>query len=74
MPAIWDTESERLVTNADVFRDVNSGVYKAGFATTQPAYEEAFDVLFTTLDDLESRLTSQRFLVGGRQCPAEWWV
>ncbi|MGI8682477.1 MAG: glutathione S-transferase C-terminal domain-containing protein [Mycobacteriales bacterium] len=57
--------------NADIFRDVNNGVYKAGFATTQPAYEEAFDALFTTLDDLDRRLGRQRFLVGGRLTEAD---
>lgn len=47
-----------------VFRDVNNGVYKAGFATSQAAYEEAYDALFSRLDWLSSRLTDQRYLVG----------
>jgi putative glutathione S-transferase len=47
-----------------VFRDVNNGVYKAGFATTQPAYEEAYRALFTRLDWLSDRLAGQRYLVG----------
>ncbi|WP_439676412.1 glutathione S-transferase family protein [Embleya sp. MST-111070] len=50
--------------NADVFRDVNNGVYRCGFATSQDAYEEAFDALFARLDLLEKRLGGQRFLVG----------
>ncbi|WP_409182913.1 glutathione S-transferase family protein [Amycolatopsis sp. VS8301801F10] len=47
-----------------VFRDVNNGVYKAGFATSQEAYEEAYRALFSRLDWLSSRLTDQRYLVG----------
>ena len=43
---------------------VNNGVYRAGFATTQEAYEEAFRALFETLDWLEARLSGQRFLFG----------
>ena len=50
--------------NAVVYEDVNNGVYKAGFATTQAAYEEAVDALFARLDWLEERLGKQRFLVG----------
>ncbi len=50
--------------NAVVYDDVNNGVYKAGFAATQEAYERAFDALFARLDELEKRLARQRFLVG----------
>src|SRR5918912_2785111 len=50
--------------NELIYHDVNNGVYKAGFATTQSAYEEAFDALFARLDWLEERLARQRFLVG----------
>ena len=50
--------------NADVFRDVNNGVYRCGFATTQEAYDEAYDRLFRRLDELEVRLAAQRYLVG----------
>ncbi|MGH2442285.1 MAG: glutathione S-transferase family protein [Chloroflexota bacterium] len=49
---------------AVLYEDVNNGVYRAGFATTQEAYEEAFDSLFARLDWLEDRLSGQRFLVG----------
>jgi glutathionyl-hydroquinone reductase len=49
--------------NADVFRDVNNGVYRCGFATTQEAYNEAYDRLFRRLDELEARLAGQRYLV-----------
>lgn len=47
-----------------VFRDVNNGVYRAGFATSQEAYEAAYDQLFTRLDWLTDRLAGQRYLVG----------
>ncbi|MFI5613835.1 glutathione S-transferase family protein [Amycolatopsis sp. NPDC051903] len=47
-----------------VFSDVNNGVYKAGFATTQAAYEEAYTKLFDRLDWLSERLATQRYLVG----------
>ncbi|WP_432536778.1 glutathione S-transferase family protein [Kineococcus arenarius] len=50
--------------NDGVFRDVNNGVYRAGFAGTQGAYERAYDRLFTRLDALSERLSRQRFLVG----------
>ena len=50
--------------NARVYDTLNNGVYKAGFATTQDAYEEAVRPLFDTLDWLEERLSTRRFLVG----------
>jgi putative glutathione S-transferase len=50
--------------NALVYQDVNNGVYRCGFATSQEAYDEAFDQLFSRLDWLSQRLTNQRFLVG----------
>lgn len=57
--------------NAEVFEHVNNGVYKAGFATTQAVYEQAFDSLFAMLDRLEERLARQRFLVGGQVTEAD---
>jgi putative glutathione S-transferase len=50
--------------NEHVFRDVNNGVYRCGFATSQAAYDEAFRQLFDRLDWLEARLAGQRYLVG----------
>ena len=47
-----------------VYTTVNNGVYKAGFATSQDAYEEAADALFATLDRLEERLSASRYLFG----------
>ncbi|WP_141577815.1 glutathione S-transferase family protein [Actinomadura sp. WMMA1423] len=101
VPCVWDTETERLVTNDFpnittmfeteftahhrpgapdlypealrpeidelndlVYHTVNNGVYKAGFATSQGVYEEAFDALFDTLDRLEERLSTRRYLLG----------
>ena len=58
--------------NARVYRDVNNGVYRAGFATTQEAYEEAVLELFAALDWLEERLSGRRFLVGERMTEADW--
>lgn len=57
--------------NARVYRDVNNGVYRAGFATTQAAYEEAVRPLFDTLDWLESRLAAEHWLVGSRLTEAD---
>jgi putative glutathione S-transferase len=58
--------------NDIVYNDVNNGVYKAGFATTQTAYEKAFDQLFNTLDFLEEKLSNQRYLVGTQITEADW--
>jgi glutathionyl-hydroquinone reductase len=58
--------------NALVYERINNGVYRAGFATTQAAYEEAFDALFEALDRLEARLAGQRYLVGERLTEADW--
>ncbi len=57
--------------NADVYDRVNNGVYKAGFATTQSAYEEAVLPLFETLDRLEALLAKQDWLVGERMTEAD---
>lgn len=58
--------------NTDVYNDVNNGVYKAGFATTQSAYEESVTALFARLDKLEERLGSHRYLTGSRLTEADW--
>ncbi len=54
-----------------IYPTVNNGVYRAGLARTQAAYEEAFDDLFATLDALEERLARRRFLLGGQLCEAD---
>lgn len=58
--------------NALIYETINNGVYRAGFASTQAAYETAYDRLFETLDLLESRLARQRYLVGDRPTEADW--
>ena len=58
--------------NELVYNNINNGVYRVGFARTQAAYEHAFDALFATLDELESRLSRQRYLVGARLTEADW--
>ncbi|MFF0522226.1 glutathione S-transferase family protein [Actinomadura nitritigenes] len=108
VPCIWDTVTERLVTNDFpnittmleteftalhapgapdlypeelrpeidelndlVYNTVNNGVYKAGFATAQDAYEGAYDALFATFDRLEERLADRRYLFGDRITEAD---
>jgi putative glutathione S-transferase len=58
--------------NARVYDTVNNGVYKAGFATRQAAYEEAFDELFASLDWLDERLATRRYLLGDAITEADW--
>jgi putative glutathione S-transferase len=58
--------------NARVYDTVNNGVYKAGFATAQDKYEEAYNALFDSLDWLEERLSGRRYLVGGQLTEADW--
>lgn len=58
--------------NARIYETVNNGVYKAGFATSQSAYDDAVAALFATLDDLEARLARRRYLAGARVTEADW--
>lgn len=58
--------------NQRVYDDVNNGVYKAGFATKQKAYEEAVKPLFDTLDWLDERLGKHRYLCGDQITEADW--
>jgi putative glutathione S-transferase len=58
--------------NARIYDTFNNGVYKAGFATTQAAHEEAVVPLFETLDWLEKRLSTQRYLCGEEVTEADW--
>ena len=69
-PAELAAEIDAL--NADIYPAINNGVYRAGFATTQAAYEDAFDALFAALDVLEQRLSSRAFLTGDRVTEADW--
>jgi len=109
VPALWDKETKRIVSNNDdhimrmfetefdafarnetldlypevhrseidalndeIYERVNNGVYRAGFAIKQEAYEEAFRELFAALDDLERRLSRQRYITGPRLTEADW--
>jgi glutathionyl-hydroquinone reductase len=58
--------------NAQVYANVNNGVYRCGFARSQAAYDEAYDALFATLDEIEARLSRQRYLVGNQITEADW--
>ena len=58
--------------NEPIYEHVNNGVYKTGFARSQVAYEEGFDALFATLDDLEARLGARRYLAGAHITEADW--
>ncbi len=58
--------------NDEIYPALNNGVYRAGFATTQDAYEEAFGEVFAMLDKLEERLSGQRYLTGQRITEADW--
>ena len=69
-PAHLRAEIDAL--NEDVYENVNDGVYRTGFATTQHVYEHAFDKLFDALDRLERRLSTRRYLVGDRITLADW--
>jgi putative glutathione S-transferase len=58
--------------NALIYETVNNGVYRAGFASSQAAYEAAVYPLFETLDSLEARLSKQRFLFGPEPLETDW--
>lgn len=63
-------EIDRL--NAFIYENVNDGVYRAGFSTSQKVYENAVRSLFEALDMLESRLSTQRYLFGNRMVETDW--
>ncbi len=69
-PKALRTEIDAL--NARIYETVNNGVYRSGFATTQQAYEEAVIPLFETLDLLENRLATRRYLTGDAPTEADW--
>jgi glutathionyl-hydroquinone reductase len=64
--------AEIEAVNARIYDGLNNGVYRAGFATTQAAYDEAVTEVFETLDWLEDRLESRRYLLGDRLTEADW--
>lgn len=61
-----DLRAEIDALNQILFDEINNGVYKCGFARSQEAYEESFDTLFARLDQLDERLSRQRYLFGDR--------
>ena len=69
-PEALRTEIDAI--NEVVYHNVNNGVYRAGFATSQQAYNRAFNRLFDTLDQLEERLSNQRYLAGNQITEADW--
>ncbi len=64
--------SEINELNRRIYDTLNNGVYRCGFATTQEAYEEALVPLFETLDWLEDRLKSKKYLIGDQITEADW--
>lgn len=65
-------QSEIDTVNQPIYDNINNGVYRCGFATTQAAYEKAFDQLFTQLELTEQRLAKQRYLCGDQLTEADW--
>jgi putative glutathione S-transferase len=67
-----DLRVEIDAINETIYEAVNNGVYRAGFATSQDAHDEAFETLFETFDELERRFAKQRYLVRNRLTEADW--
>src|SRR3569623_3275491 len=67
-----ERRAEMDAVNSEIYTHINDGVYRAGFATRQAAYEEAYDSLFALLDQIETRLARQRYLLGARITAADW--
>lgn len=67
-----DLRAQIDAINQPIYDNVNNGVYRCGFAHTQQAYEKAFDELFASLDELEQRLSQQRYLIGNVITEADW--
>ena len=60
------------IVNERIYNTFNNGVYRCGFATTQTAYDDAVTPLFDTLDWLEDRLSTRRYLMGDQLTEADW--
>ncbi|MBX8784184.1 glutathione S-transferase family protein [Ochrobactrum sp. GRS2] len=67
-----DLRAEIDAMNEFVYPNINNGVYRAGFATSQDAYEEAYSNVFDALDRIETILGKQRYLTGSRLTEADW--
>ncbi|WP_144791050.1 glutathione S-transferase family protein [Kocuria palustris] len=72
-PDLWpaELEDEMAAVMKRIYTEVNNGVYRAGFAGSQEAYEKAYDRLWTAMDWLEQRLADRRFLMGDRITEAD---
>ncbi len=60
------------VANKSIYKNINNGVYRCGFATSQEAYEKAFDNLFNELNQIENILSNQRYLTGDKITETDW--
>lgn len=69
-PPLLRSEIDTL--NNEIYERINNGVYRAGFASTQEAYEQAVMPLFEALDALEQRLSTRRYLTGNQVTEADW--
>jgi putative glutathione S-transferase len=67
-----DIASEQEQLSAFIYERVNNGVYEAGFATSQDAYDKAVRLLFDALDQIEERLATRRYLFGSRLVETDW--
>jgi putative glutathione S-transferase len=67
-----EVEAEHVRLAGEIYERVNNGVYRAGFATRQAAYERACRGVFAALDAYEERLASRRFLLGARPVEVDW--
>jgi putative glutathione S-transferase len=67
-----ELETEHSKLNDFLYENINNGVYRAGFATRQRAYENACQKLFDALDEMEKRLSKSRYLFGKRIVEADW--
>jgi len=69
-PASMRVEIDQI--NQPIYDNINNGVYRCGFATSQRAYEKAFDRLFNELENVENILSAQRYLLGSEITEADW--
>ena len=67
-----DKQTEIDAINAKVYENINNGVYRTGFATTQKSYEKHYQELFDALDEMENILSQQRYLTGSQITEADW--
>lgn len=74
VPDLYPQDMREAIDHVNdlVYHNINNGVYKNGFATTQEAYEEAYQALFNVMDNLEERLNSQKYLAGDHLTEADW--